>query len=219
MRECRAASGAIVEVEEAGGPGSGWWGPPKGTHGPGKGSDEFRKFSSKETADKWALGVGSLNPDISDDVANALEQYKGETYSDINNDLRESGYSDIWGDDIEAIDSAFEGMGTPGAVTVYRGGSYDAFEDYDDLTGSVIKDQAFVSTSLVEGVAAAHSDGLMIEIRLPEGTPAIFMDVWKVTGWDTESELLLPRDTKFKVISDINNPGDYERSMVVEVIP
>jgi len=214
------------EIEE-GGPGSGWFAPPKGTHGKGtkgKAAGKLRKFSKASGADKWAKSVKSLNPALTETQDEAMQQYKGEDFLDLNDHLRMGGSSEIrLGSDPdqyldELIESSFEGTSLPEPIIVYRGSDWDVFEDFDDLTGDIISDDAFVSTSMVKGIAEAHSDGLVMEIRLPKGTQAIYMDKWKVTGWDTESELLLPKGSKFKVISDINRPDEYERELLVELI-
>lgn len=214
---------AVVKEEK--GPGRGWWGPPKGTHGTGeKPAKEARKFSKASGADKWAKSIRSLNPILTEVQNEAVQQYKGEDFLKVNDELRMAGHSEMRLESDpdqyldELIESSFEGTSLPEPVIVYRGADWDVFEDIDDLTGDIISDDAFVSTTMIRGIAEGHSDGLVMEIRLPKGAQAIYMDKWKVTGWDTESELLLPKGSKFKVVSDVNRPDEYEREMVVELI-
>jgi len=209
---------------EEGGPGSGWFAPPKGTHVGKKSAGEFRKFSKASEADSWAKSVKSLDPALTETQGEAMQQYKGEDFLDLSDHLRMGGSSEIRLESDpdqyldELIESSFEGTSLPESIVVYRGSDWDVFEDYDDLTGDIISDDAFVSTSMIIGVVEGHSDGLIMEIRLPKGARAIYMDKWKVTGWDTESELLFPKGSRFKVISDINRPDEYEREMIVELV-
>lgn len=210
---------------EEGGPGSGWFAPPKGTHGKGKQSaEEARRFSKASGADKWAKSAKSLNPTLNKAQDEAMQQYKGEDFLEVNNELRMGGSSEMRLNSDpdqyldELIESSFKGTSLLEPVIVYRGLDWDVFEDFDDLTGDVISDDAFVSTSMIRRIAESHSDGLVMEIRLPKGAQAIYMDKWKVTGFDTESELLLPKGSKFKVISDVNRPDEYERKVVVELV-
>lgn len=183
-----------------------------------------KKFSRAKDADKWAKSEESLNPTLSQTQDEAMQQYKGEDFLEVNDELRMAGSSEMRLESDpdqyldELIESAFEGTSLPEPIVVYRGSDWDVFEDFGDLTGEIISDDAYVSTTMIKRIAEAHSDGLVMEIRLPEGAQAIYMDKWKVTGWDTESELLLPKGSKFKVISDANRPDEYERDLVVELV-
>lgn len=114
------------------------------------------------------------------------------------------------------MDSALAKTKLEEPIIVHRGTGIEVFEDEDDLTNAVISDSAFVSTSMNRSVASAHADGAMIEVRVPAGARALFMDRWKVTGFDTESEILLPRGAKFRVISD--NMDLDDREMVWELM-
>lgn len=182
-----------------------------------EGKQDFSSATAKE-ADEWAGSQKGINPDVTEAEDVALGEYKGEAFYDVNSDLREYGYSDVYDAQIEAIDSAFEKTKLDTPTTVHRGVGYEMLDDFggDDLSGSTIIDDAYVSTSLRRGVASAHADGGIVEIRVPAGAQAIFMDRWKVTGWDSESELLLPRGSKFRVISDDTDPDN--RKMVWELI-
>jgi len=209
--ECGAMMEAEVEVVEdnAGkkGPGKGWHGPPAGTHG--KGSLGGRSFGSRREADDWASAQSGLNPELSDEESASLEMYKGDGYYDINDDLREAGYSEAYSDDVERIDAALERSSLPEPVTVYRGIDVEMLDDYDeDLTGSTWTDDAFVSTALYKGVAEQRSTGATIEIRLPKGAQALYMDRWKLQSRPSETELLLARGKPFTVLSDTGYDSD-----------
>lgn len=210
------------------GPGRGWWGPPRGTHGVRKDREPLR-FSNASDADKWALSQPSLNPELTEDQDEGMQQYKSDDFYTLNDELRMADYSEIrlnsdpdqYVD--ELIESSIAKTSLPESVIVYRGADLDTFEDDEDLTGSTITDNAFVSTSMASAIAESHSGGVMVEIRLPKDTKAIFMDGrWGVSGYDTESELLLQKGSTFKVISDVSDPKEegtrYERSMVWELV-
>jgi len=225
---------------------SGWYSPPEGTHtgekhraiGSGKATkggkpekelagkgEDVLKFSNEKNADDWASSQASLNPtDLTDEQNEAMQQYKTDDYATLNDELRMGGYSemrlnsdpDVYMEDV--MDSVFVEAALPEPVIVYRGFSWHTFEDDEDLTNAIITDDAFVSTSMVRDIAEAHSLGVMMEIMLPKGAKAIWMDKWRVTGWDTESELLLNKGSKFKVISDVRDPSKYTREMVAELV-
>ena len=171
---------------------------------------------TKAEAKEWLASIESLNPALTPEESAALEWYKGDGYYDINDDLREAGYSE---DDRAAlIEQAIARGQLDRPVTLFRGSDWDVFDE-DDLTGSIIEDAAFVSTSLVEKVAEAHAQEIILEIRVPVGARALNMERWGVEGWlDGEGEILLQRDARFRVVSDnIDNDPDVRR-LILELL-
>jgi hypothetical protein len=173
-----------------------------------------RTFKSREEADTWLKSDTSINPQVTDVENDMLGRYKGDEFLDINDELRAGGYTASGADEI--IDGVMAKTSLSEPVTVYRGVSYDVFEDEDDLTDGFFEDAAYISTSLDRSTAQRFSDGVVMEIRVPEGAHALNMEQWKTSG-GSESELLLPRNSTFHVISD-TGVDDDERQMVVELV-
>ena len=92
MNEAQAWYNRWAVFQKEKGPGRGWWGPPRGTHGTGaKPAKEPRKFSKASGADRWAKSVKSLNPTLTEVQNEAMQQYKGEDFLEVNDELRTAG--------------------------------------------------------------------------------------------------------------------------------
>jgi len=179
--------------------------------------EPFGGFETEEKTDEWLTSQAGLNPSLTDDENEALEFYKGDGYQDINYNLRDdSQYVDEEGR-VEFMDSALEKTILDYPLVVYRGIDYEVFES-ENLAGSIIADNAYVSVTLNQAIAEDFAEGINLEIRLPAGAHAINMERW---GWGTssENELLLPRGTKFRVISDMPSEEDPDdRTIILEMI-
>ena len=149
---------------------------------------------------------------------NAVLMYQGNNGKKINEALRdpqisEEGYQKY----IDGIDSAIEtAPALKKPITVYRGVSYNVGRDnkfWDKMeVGDVIEDKGYVSTTLRPSLAAdfayyyqsVESQGFVFKMNLPEGTKGIFpSSVLGLTGGvtRTEAEFLLPRGSKFEILS------------------
>lgn len=85
-------------------------------------------------------------------------------------------------------------------IITYRGLSEEALQDIQ--IGSVITDKAFVSTTLDKNVALKDfSEGALLEIKLKEGTNAIYMNK-NFTKREEEKEILLSRNKSMLVIGE-----------------
>ena len=110
-------------------------------------------------------------------------------------------------------------------VTVWRGMRSDLIDELragrplDSVQGLTFKDKGFAATSLSEDVASKGYGvhGVVAEIRVRSGAKAIYMDM---PGFHThdykEYEMLLPRDTQFKVLS-AKEDGGLTR-LILEVV-
>jgi hypothetical protein len=125
------------------------------------------------------------------------------TYREMNGYLR--GDSSLGTPDvlrnIEEVDRALAGHRVPEDIMVVRGtgvGHLD-FKYPRDLIGQEIPDGGYLSTSLGETpVASFKGKPAVLHLRVPEGTPAIWME--KVSEFGvTERELLLGRGTTYRV--------------------
>jgi hypothetical protein len=160
---------------------------------------DLLRFESGLEADEWALSTPGITPALSSGELTAMDDYKFDGFFSLNKDLRELGTSDS--DLVPLLDSAIAKTRVPSPLVVYRGTRRDHFNSLDDLTGSVIGDLGFVSTSMDQAKAQAWVGAVAMEIRLPVGGQALYMDR-KRYGSASESEILLPRNSVFSVASD-----------------
>jgi len=166
---------------------------------------EVPEFATTTEADEWAAAQKSLNPEPTFPEHQSLKKYKGDAYSNLNYDLRKYGHSDnpiVTDIDVMIGKSRIEAPG----VRVYRGGDKRTaaiFGDVGDSIGTEIQDRAYVSTTLnrqsAESMTFGH--GTLIEIEIPQGAPGLYMEPYSVLEY-SEAELLLPRDSVFKVVND-----------------
>jgi hypothetical protein len=141
----------------------------------------------------------------------SLRVYSGESAADINAHLR--GYSP--GIDPSArlkgeratvqanLDSAIDKSSLPENLMAFRGISSDGWSRFEDLKpGDTFEDKGYVSTTLNRNIATQFArvdgpaGGVMIAL-LPKGIKALPLDV--MLTQDAEREVLLPRNSKFRV--------------------
>lgn len=114
---------------------------------------------------------------------------------------------------IEDIDHAIQGFKLKHDVIVYRGADKLALEppearsEGDALVGNEFSDAGFVSTSasIEAAMSFVHKpEDVLMEIRLPAGMHAMpvnaMTDATLASEIGAEAEVLLPRDTQFKVV-------------------
>lgn len=89
-----------------------------------------------------------------------------------------------------------------GNNVVYRGVPDSVLGDIDNLIGGTFQDNGFVSTTLDKETPGIFGKTVM-KIRVPKGAKGAFIDtIGKRAGGDKpENELLLPRGSKFRIIS------------------
>jgi hypothetical protein len=141
------------------------------------------------------------------------------TYREINGYLR--------GDDalgtpevlrhIEDIDRALAGNPVPETVTVVRGTGLSHFGmDPDAMVGRTFTDDAYMSTSLGGPAPAFASNDAVLHLRVPEGTPALWVE--KVSAFGAgERELLMGRGTRYTITHAIFQNGQWQ--LFGEVLP
>lgn len=173
-------------------------------------------------------------------VMSALSAYNSpDGYKYINNGLRnakgdvsklegEPGQYAKWRTDrvreiVDSLDAGMSESRLKSDVVSYRGLKGDprnvfgdAWSDDDDLTGLTWSDDAYSSTSTNEEVSLesfTSPGGVFMKILVPHGSNAMSID-WSAS----ESEILLSRDSKFRVVRD-NGMQEGLRFLDVEVIP
>lgn len=135
----------------------------------------------------------------------AMSRYTGSTYAGINKQLRN--YSPTGGDYdsiIKSMTKAIDKSIIKDNVVVWRG-----TKDWVDpdkvgkMIGTVISDKAFMSTTLHTGkdspaIGFAGWDGIIFEIRIPKGAKGAFVE--DISNFKSEREIILQRDSKFKIL-------------------
>lgn len=165
----------------------------------------YPKMTPKQ-AEKWgAAGWPSSSPPLPHDQYEALRDYSGAGYTEVNRYLRAGKSRKNAGMDrtIAAMDQAMKDHPTPSnATVVHRGIDLDAFGSVtpDKLVGQDIREPGYLSTSVGKEVADGfwHHEA-HLEINVPAGTPAFYMD--GLTGAKGERELLLARGLQYKILS------------------
>ena len=208
-------------------------GDPVGFHDP-----SVRKFSSDQEAAEWAKkhdvygdSLGSHNyPDA--DVYEAVRDYTGTAYHDVNRKLRRVSpdrvpdadeFPDYVSRVVRGCDRAMAPL--PEDVVLRRGSGFDwlpdEFSDYgrdlSDLVGRVVYDGGYVSTSLggETSKAAFSSKPCLLNIRARRGTPSTYVDdLSKNRG---EREVILGRG-QFFLIHDVRRISGSQVEFDVEIV-
>jgi hypothetical protein len=185
----------------------------------GGGGEPARDFGDDmKAADNWALAqsegaFGSMPGDEQD----ALFDYQGSGYYYINRGLRGNNLDAEDAAKVKLIDSAMSRASISESVVVHRGMTGAAFGS-GNATGKTITDSGYVSTSLNRKVAYGYSSDrgdVQVQIRLPKGSKALYIDTMSENV--TEYEMLLPRGSRFRVISDTGRGGN--RKIEMELVP
>jgi hypothetical protein len=201
------------------------------------GGDDQKKAESKTAAEKASLSeVVDSTYDHSKvtadpELSNAVMDYVRTGYETVNSSLR--GQSEANAQDeasVPLLDKATSMFKLSRPVTAYRGVdlSLDSSEDSawaaQVQPGASFQDAAFLSTSLNQDTAKTFADsqgGLLFRMELPEGQPHFPVVSWEKHEYPTEaegteSELLLPRDMQWEVVSrKPQSPGSKVDEVVV----
>ncbi len=181
-------------------------------------------FDDYEEADGWARRFyGAWVEGLSVEEYSALDEYKRQGFRSLNRGLRDhdGDLSTLPPEDrrrAEGLDAALEK--TPPLerpVVVYRGRLPDAvleaFEagEEETLLGQVFGDPAYTSTSRDSAIAMEYGGSSRFpdsvgKITLPKGTKAGCVDAVLDKG---QSELLLPREAKFRIDRAYREGGVY----------
>lgn len=158
----------------------------------------------------------------------ALVNYQNDGYYSLNKALRagrplDDSDKELAQDLTAAIKRA---PGLPDAISVHRGmhaatpeakATLDSWEP-----GGVYKDSAFLSTTVDERNMDAYKNstsGVTMEFRLPKGHKGAYLQVVpsRIPGYEYEQELLLGRNTRYRVLSKTERPNGSVH-VVMEVI-
>lgn len=165
----------------------------------------------------------------------SLTEYTDSMYRDLNKSLADPNHAatlrrqnpdsiNYLSDHAKNLDSAMKKHTVDSHLTVYRGLSSRqiASMKLHDLKTTHFQSPAYMSTSTKPSVAdtfssGGHSGGKhMLVIRVPKGSHALWADTHSYN--QGEQELLLPRDSKFR-ISKVHSPDGKGIRVEAELLP
>lgn len=192
-----------------------------------------RIANARTDAEARAAAPASLERpnELSSEEAAGLDAYREETYAAINHVLRGGDESEVgrWyatpdqvRDWTAGIDEAMDRSRLTDDAQVWRGISNGSIIFGDrmggDLTGTEWQEDAYVSTSsdrtISEGFAGDYDDSVLMRILAPRGVGAV-----ELSDEGYESELMLQRGLRMRVVADRGRDEDGVRYLDVEVIP
>jgi len=185
--------------------------------------DPLGYFQGDETDERlqrlWAneddMGFKFRDSRDFDRYTDAIESYQGEHYDQLNRALRgvQGGLDDhLTGtqtvrDLTRDLDEAiFQANRTPEGMVTYRGVENGSFaERIRSLEpGAMIGDDGYMSTTIDQTTARQfakpHRGGQIMEIEIPEGTQALWMNANPDSVFPNELELLVARGAKMEVV-------------------
>lgn len=167
--------------------------------------DDAMKFGVEK------INTGGTSTRLRDDkrIYNSVYDYMDTAYRQVNKYLRKdempTGYNKSFMDDmIDGLDAACENeIGED--VVVYR-----SMKPTDLDIGDEFVDKGYVSTSLDKNVAATFRHGILARIYVPKGSKGVFLGHVPVGMNRNEWEVLLARQTKFRVLNKVGNRIELE---------
>jgi hypothetical protein len=161
-----------------------------------------RTFRDRIDADSWLLFAFDGWARALDPVERAaVDSYKGEAHRLLNAALRaREPLSDEQMALRDGLDAALALGEVPEDVVVYRGATPAALPGpTESMVGAAIIDRGYASTSLLERVAGRFAAPLLMRILVPAGAEAVPCGAPDLVVPVDESELLLGRETVFRV--------------------
>lgn len=161
------------------------------------------------------FGTGGGSPqkkELSPKQQEMVRWYQHFGYRSINKGLRSGTLSKSAKQAVDLIDSSFSPA--PEDLVVYRGSKWVEGHPVFGARGGVkvgaeFSDPAYTSTTTEEGVAREFTNATAVRISIPKGTSTLNVsaEMGKVEGGKKqEKEILLPRDSKFRVTKvDVEN--------------
>ena len=179
------------------------------------------KPSVPTTSAKFDLdaATSALKASVTPYELTTIKNYSGYAASNLNPALRkDKSLNASHAKMTEALDSAIQKSELPHDVTVYRGLSSGASKmAFFATPGSVFSDKAYASTTVDKAVGKRIGEGgVLLEIKLRKGAKVLPID--GLSRYPDERELLLPRNTSYKVKSKTWDAGNKAWKLTVEVI-
>ena len=174
-----------------------------------------QKYSTIKYGDqKWESAADAWISTLSASERKSIVHYTGTGYEKINLSLR---HGDGSNQHVKPIDAALAKSKVPVDVQVYRGTKHHSLTTAK--VGDIFEDKGYVSTSTSDGAAFS---GHKLTMRIPAGSTGGYVN--SISQHPGERELLLPRGSRFKIISVTEKPGafqwtDPQKHFVMELIP
>lgn len=176
---------------------------------------------------------GAADIGLSESERNALHNYTNTAYSDMNKTLRKGSWGgnpdatkyhrEAMRNNVKELDKAFqkaEPLQQP--IIVSRGMSSQVFGAVGSKNGKTFSDRGYTSTTAMSPSSKAMSnffgnDDAQLEIEIPAGARVLRPDGAGAYG-DDEKEILLPRNSKFEIVSDkmVNGKRKIKLRLVME---
>ena len=161
---------------------------------------------------EWAGVADSLPEDVADAVYDYTREVPGDsgiTYREINGSLRGGPMSDEIAQHVSRIDEAMRAHPLTEDVVVTRGtGTAHWSVLPQDAAGTTFDESAYLSTSLGDAADAFSGQDAVLHLRVPEGTPALWVEAVSDFG-ATERELLLGRDLRWTAEDTVFRDGQW----------
>ena len=185
-------------------------------------TEEFVDYS--DVADQWLReNFGPVMMTLNSKEKNALKQFKGDMgdFGKFNEGEETMGAEPEMDSMMAMVDDIMSRSQVPANLMVYRGMeiSGQMVTHFDSLEGELFEVSDFVPTSLKPDKALAFveqssEEAVVLEIGVPAGTNAIWMD-FETTPME-DFELLLPEGLKFKIVE--TGTAEEGRFIVAEIV-
>ena len=173
---------------------------------------KFRKLTEKEIENFQTSSDVAYNK-FKGNSLDAINEYSMGGYQDIN-DFLNGKYPDYkYGNEIiKEIDDAMSNYELKDDIIAFKGTSKNHYES--KKIGDIINMKMYNSTALNENIAktflSEKKNPIMLEIRVPKGTKCLY--IGNNSSYEFESELLLGRNLKYKIIDKT------EEKIIMEVV-
>jgi hypothetical protein len=173
-----------------------------------KPASSFRSWADHDSAgmDDWGKAAyADWAKGLSPKETRALREYTGSDYADMNRALRTGNVPAGEQERIETLRKALERGKLEEDITVFRGVRRLADLGVDAAKlghGDLIREKAFVSTSLKPSVSQGFGGGgALFRIRMPAGSPGAYVNASaKGSSIPSEKEFLLPPGGGYRVV-------------------
>ncbi|GAC42553.1 ADP-ribosyltransferase [Paenibacillus popilliae] len=177
--------------------------------------NEFRRFASEDQVIEWKNAVSpSWVTSLSEEEKGSIHFYTQSSQS-INESLRQGNRDeDCWEIISDAVSNGLQKFNLSKGIVVYRGIHMPVWEELEPshLIGAVITDNAFVSTSLLNG---SFPGNVQVELYVPAGHCGAA--IMSLSQFPDECEFLLDKGTNY-VIREARKENDIIK-VIAEVLP
>lgn len=157
---------------------------------PGEGKNDFVNVAGFKT-----VADASLSKPLSGAQKDAIMEYTGDSYAQINEALRTGTDPDVHATTISRLDKAFDSVSLSEPITAYRTVDSKTFAQMQ--SGMTFSDAGFVSTSVNPDIKDILGGSQVVTVKMPAGSKAL--PIAHLASDHREGEVLIARGSKFKV--------------------